>query len=153
MLVNSGCKNIKITINNLLFAAQKDRGKMSIFDKFKIDIPKPPSNNPPTPHGHDRNDMHGHGRNDMHGRGRDEYFAVIEQGGLFFSGELPDIKWSSVSLCRTYDELINKLTEKLNEVIKDAIKWDRPFPAKTSYNDLNNKYPGKKIIGIRPTIC
>lgn len=125
---------------------------MGIFDRIKVNVSFGNSThgngNTHNPHNkpHGNHDKHGHGH------GSDEYFAVIEQGGLFFSGEMPDIKWGKVSLCKTYDELINGLTKKLNEEIEKAIKWSEPLPVRTSYNEIAVKYPGKKIVGIRPTI-
>jgi len=79
-----------------------------------------------------------------------EYYAVVEQSGMFFSGELPDITFGRVSLVRTYDELINELTKKVNEVFEEARKWNRQPPNMTSYQEMERRYPGKKIVAIRP---
>lgn len=136
---------------------------MGLFDKINVNVNLGSSN----PHPHDSHGQHPSGGNPHanrnyefarehhhhhHGHDYNEYFAVVEQGGLFFSGNLPDIKWGNVSLCRTYDELIDKLTQKLNEEMESAAKWNKPLPAKTSYNELAAKYPGKKIVAIRPSI-
>lgn len=79
-----------------------------------------------------------------------EYYAVIDKSGLFYSGEIPDVKWSKVTLCSTYNELINKLSEKLREEQEKSITWNTRLSPKTSYEEMTAKYPGKQIISITP---
>lgn len=111
---------------------------MGIFDKFNVGASFGSRANA---HNHDHN--HG-GQEHRHHDGGMGYYAIIEKGGLFYSGEIPGISFSRVSLCNSYDELINKLTKTLNDEM-----WKKP--PMMSYRDVAEKNHGKEIVQIHPT--
>ena len=71
-------------------------------------------------------------------------FAYIEKSGLFYSGEIPGISFSKVSLCDSYDECLNKLTAILTENKNKAFYK----PPVQDLNEIRKNHPKAKIIRL-----
>lgn len=97
--------------------------------------------------------VHGkHGSSSHHGHDDSfEYYAWTEKQGLFFIGEMPDFPNSKVTLCKTLEEVIDKLTEKLTTEYEKAGKKIEKMPHRTSYSQMLSNTAGKQIVTIRPS--
>ena len=80
-----------------------------------------------------------------------EYYAWTEKTGQSFTGEMPDIANSRVTLCNTLDEVIKRLTERLQAEYEKAGKRIEKMPHKTSYSQMLSNTAGKQIVTIRPS--
>ena len=87
---------------------------------------------------------HGHGGHGHHGGHRMGYWAVVECGSIFFSGEIPGVSFSRFPFCKSYDELMRELTKAL-----DNAMWKKP--PMMSYDEVASKNRGKEIVQIFPT--
>ena len=75
-----------------------------------------------------------------------QYYAVIKRTLSNYSGECPGIAFTSVSFCKSYDECIDKITEKLEERIGSFHKhYEQPSPEKYRDND-----PDTRVVRIYP---
>lgn len=84
---------------------------------------------------------HNHRR---HGRNYNSVYAYIEKSGLFYSGEIPGITFSNVSLCDSYQECVDKLIEKYRTE-KERAFFELP---KQDINEIKQSHPNAKIIKI-----
>jgi hypothetical protein len=88
----------------------------------------------------------------QHRHGGIEYYAVVSQSAMFWNGELPDIRFGRASMHRTYDGMIMELTQKVNDAVSEAMRFNRPLPPQTQFHDLQRRNPSKQIVAIRPTV-
>ena len=78
------------------------------------------------------------------GRNREnDYYAVIEKSALFYKGECPGISFTSSGLCRSYNECIDSIEEKLGRQV-GAFGKKQPDP-RTLHLDRD-----QKIVRVRP---
>ena len=94
----------------------------------------------------DRNPRRRNPFNDDNGFGRsqeNDYYAVIEKSALFYKGECPGISFTSSGLCRSYDECIDSIEEKLGRQV-GAFGKKQPDP-RTLHLDRD-----QKIVRVRP---
>ncbi len=71
-------------------------------------------------------------------------YAWIEKGGLFFSGEIPGIDGSKVTLCDSYSECLDKLKTKYYEE-KSSVFYKNPGQ---NISRIKEEHPKAKIIVI-----
>ena len=94
----------------------------------------------------DRNPRRRNPFDDDNGFGRsqeNDYYAVIEKSALFYKGECPGISFTSSGLCRSYDECIDSIEEKLGRQV-GAFGKKQPDP-RTLHLDRD-----QKIVRVRP---
>lgn len=73
------------------------------------------------------------------------YFAVIERRGRFFTGECPEVPFTSVNLADSFEECIEEIKDELEERVNSFGGKDYPQP---SYEDLQYQYPQADIVEI-----
>lgn len=83
------------------------------------------------------------------GFGRDRKFdrpvyAYIEKSGLFFSGEIPGMNFSKVTLCKSYKECVDKLKEKYYKEKSGAFYK----PPVQDIDEIERQHPDAKIISL-----
>ena len=73
------------------------------------------------------------------------YFAVVERRGKFFTGECPEVPFTSVNLADSFEECIEEIKDELEERVNSFGGKDYPQP---SYEDLKYQYPQADIVEI-----
>ena len=73
------------------------------------------------------------------------YYAVIERRGRFFTGECPEVPFTSVDRADSFEECVEEIKDELEERVNSFGGKDYPQP---SYDELQSNYPQADIIEI-----
>lgn len=73
------------------------------------------------------------------------YYAVIERRGRFFTGECPEVPFTTVDQANSFEECVEEIKDELEERVNSFGGKDYPQP---SYEDLQSDYPQADIIEV-----
>ena len=74
-----------------------------------------------------------------------KYYVVIERRGRFFTGECPEVPFTSTGLENSFEECLEEIKDEVEERVNSFGGKDYHQP---SYDELQSAYPQADIVEI-----